>query len=56
MAERAPYIEERTTEDLENELERTIRAIALCVWETGWTSDLRMYQRRLEAELASRKV
>lgn len=54
MRQRAPYIEERTTEDLENCLERTKMAIACCVWETDWTKDMRTYQRRLEAELDSR--
>lgn len=54
MRQRAPYIEERTTEDLERSLKDTRLAIACCVWQTEWASDMRMYAERIEEELQSR--
>lgn len=54
MRTRAPFIEERTTEDLEQSLKDTRLAIACCAWETEWTKDLRAHAERVEAELQSR--
>lgn len=54
MRERAPYISERTTEDLEQSLKDTRMAIACCVWDTEHKSDLQMHAKLIEQELDSR--